>query len=86
MSKDHVDECQRDIADMKKLLYGDPATGRGGLAHVVDTMGTTLYGTDKIPGGVVADVSTLKKYFWMAIGAVTAIQVVVEIAFKLWSK
>lgn len=84
MSSEHMNECQRDIADMKKLLYGDPATGKGGLAHVVDTMGSTIYGTEKSPGGIVSDVNMLKKYFLMACGGFAVLQVVVQIVFKFW--
>ncbi len=71
---------------MRKLLYGDPATGKGGLAHVVETIGTTLYGSERIPGGLVSDVSQIKKMLYMAAGAITILQLVIQIIFHFWPK
>ena len=82
MSKE--DECRKDLQDMKRLLYGDPATGKGGLSHVVQTLGDTVYGAPHQPGGLVADVAAVKKTIWIATGAVLAVQVIVPILLKFW--
>lgn len=78
--------CSEEIENMRKLLYGDPATGKGGLAHVVDTMGTTLYGSERVPGGLVNDVAQIKKLVYMGAGAVTILQVGIQILFHFWPK
>lgn len=83
MSKEE-DECRQEIADMKRLLYGDPATGKGGLAHAVETIGETVYGAPHQPGGLVADVAAVKKTIWIATGAVMAIQIIMPILLKFW--
>ena len=82
MSKE--DECRKDLEDMKRLLYGDPATGKGGLAHTVQTIGETVYGAPHQPGGLVADTAALKKTIWIATGALMAMQFIVPIVLKLW--
>ena len=86
MSEREFQQCQKDVADIRRLLYGDPATAKGGLAHAVDTLGTTLYGTDRNPGGLYSDVVALKRYMWMAAGAVTAVQFGIQILFHFWPK
>lgn len=74
-----------DVEAMKRLLYGDPTTGRGGLAHTVETIATTLYGGDKNPGGgIVADVLAMKKLFWMFAGASLALQAGLQVLFHFW--
>lgn len=77
-------KCSDEIENMRKLLYGDPTTGKGGLAHVVETIGTTLYGSERIPGGLVNDVAQIKKMLYMAIGAVTIVQFGIQILFHFW--
>lgn len=86
MSEQEKEDCSEDIKNMRKLLYGDPVTGRGGLAQIVDTMATTLYGSERIPGGLVSDVSQMKKFLFAAGGAVTVLQVVIQIIFHFWPK
>jgi hypothetical protein len=78
------EDIQKELRDLKKLLHGDPTTGRGGLAHNVLAMADDIYGTERNPGGLVADVNTLKKFIWVMAGVVTALQFGIQILFHFW--
>jgi hypothetical protein len=83
MNDEKLAELQKSVADLKILMHGDPTTTRGGVAQCVETMGTTLYGKDKIPG-LVAEVMQLKKVQWIGIGVLLAAQVGIQILFHFW--
>lgn len=78
------DELHKKIQDMEKLLHGDPTTGRGGLAHNVLAMADDIYGTDRNPVGLMAEVQTLKKFMYIMAGVVTALQFGIQILFHFW--
>lgn len=84
MSKE--DECRQELADIKRLLYGDPSTGKGGLAHTVQTIGDTVYGPPHAPGGLVNDVAEIKRTIWIATGIVTCLQCLMPIVGPLIAK
>lgn len=88
-----VSELRREVADLRRVMYGDPP-GRGGVAHVVDTMGTTLFGKDRLPG-LVDDMTAMKNQIaeiknavWRVCAIASFIMVVIQIGlqflFKLW--
>lgn len=78
------EEIQQELRDMRKLLHGDPTTGKGGLAHNVLRMGDQLYGTERNPGGIVSDVNALKKFVWIMSGVIIAAQIGIQFLFHLW--
>jgi len=84
MSTHDVDECKKEIADLKKLIYGDTSTGKGGMAHVVENLGETVWGGKINPIGLVGDVASIKKFLWGFGGAMIAAQVALQFIFKLW--
>lgn len=69
---------------MKRILYGDPATGRGGLAHIVETMADTIYGSPKNPNGLVQDVSSIKNTIKIATGGIIVAQFAIQILLHFW--
>lgn len=76
----------KDLRDIKVLLQGDLSTGKGGLIHVVQRIGETMYGTPDQPGGVVGVVDKLKKFMWMFAGGMVVIQVILQVVLKLTLK
>lgn len=83
MSQNH-DEIQQEIRDMKKLLYGDPTTGKGGMAQGLITVADAVFGTERNPGGLVADNAQQKKVMWIMFGALTAANFFLQILFHFW--
>jgi hypothetical protein len=78
------DECKKEIADLKRVVYGDASTGKGGLAHIVDMLGETVYGGKTNPSGLVSDVAAIKRAVWMVGGGVIVAQFALQILFKFW--
>lgn len=78
------EDIQKELRDIKKLLHGDPTTGRGGLAQSVLRIGDDLYGTDRQPGGLLSDMNDMKRYKWIVVGVLLAAQFGIQFLFHIW--
>jgi hypothetical protein len=76
-------EARISIEEMRQLLYGDPVKGTGGIAHLVHTIGETLYGSEKVEVGLVKDVANIKRLITMGAGAIIGAQVVIQVVVFL---
>lgn len=83
MNQNH-DEVMAKLRNMEKLLYGDPTTGKGGMAQNLITVGDTVFGSERNPGGLVADMASLKKFMYLLAGAVTFAQFAIQVLFHFW--
>lgn len=85
---------KKEVADMRLLLYGSPQTAQGGLAHLVNTLGTSMYGNDRVKGimeevtSIKSQVNEIKNAVWkvMALAsiAMAVIQIGLQFLFKVW--
>lgn len=78
-----IKDMQSELRDIRKLLYGDPSTGKGGMAHSHLRMGEDLYGTDH-SDGVMKEVAGFKRIVWIGIGVLGTAQIGLQIVFHFW--
>jgi hypothetical protein len=71
-------EQRRSIEDIRRLLYGDPATGKGGIAHMVEDMGEAIYGGDRVEKGLIEEVSDIRRLIFISTGFIIGAQVAVQ--------
>jgi hypothetical protein len=71
-------EHRRSIEDMRRLLYGDPTTGKGGIAHLVEDMGEAIYGGDRVEKGLIEEVSDIRRLIFISTGFIIGAQVAVQ--------
>jgi hypothetical protein len=74
-------EHRRSIEDMRRLLYGDPATGKGGIAHMVQDMGEAIYGGDKVEKGLIEEVGDIRRLILIATGFIIGAQMAIQAVF-----
>lgn len=84
MSEKDLLKMQKDLADLQRLMHGDPTTRKGGTAQFVETLGTAVFGNHPVSGGLVADVMALKRIMYIGYGVMITLQVVLQIVFHFW--
>lgn len=93
MTPEALAEMKHEVTELRHVVYGNPP-GKSGLAHIVDNIGTTLYGSQRVPG-IVEEVSAIrnqvteiKNAVWRVCAIASIVMVLVQIGmqvlFKLW--
>lgn len=83
MTDAQLKEIQTSLRNIERLLYGDPTTGKGGMAHSHLRMGEDLYGTDH-SDGVMKEVAGFNRIVWIGIGVLGSAQIGLQIIFHFW--
>lgn len=67
------------VEQIDGILRGDPSTGKGGLVALTEKNAEALYGHESNPGGLIKDVSQLKRVLWLCTGGLFAVEIAAKI-------
>jgi hypothetical protein len=68
-----------EITRLKVAMFGTKPDGSDGIAGLVAIHNQTLYGSPHNPGGMEADVKSIKRTVWIGVGVVATIEIMAKL-------